>query len=374
MNFNEYLHSRPCTPLTEAVMALYEGYTKSDMALGKHLKSLDGGATIQKPSQPVDGDAQHHYVGLARSPKVIAAILAAGANINESPTEEDLNKIADAMRQLNPKADEQKISGYAKSIGNRLANIEDKDKLMAAAKEYAANNTDAGYTTLTQIDGFNIDLFLQHIRNGIEQSKFNGDRAYMSLNPDPKKSRVMNKWLFHGTSPQSGVKIALHGFDRGNLMGDLAYNNSEGANGQRHNYSGDYLFAFDADDITDDRDDYEKGHVYRVAKYGSAIIMFKGSGYKIYHHGDAENQVIFDYHEPNGCFLIMKKQEAKRESLPEKQSNRDKWSEDYQVLGQGKDGKPKILYAGNGAKSCIAWVKNNGDTYARYMFKWNTAK
>ena len=41
MNFDEYLHSRPRTPLTEAVVALYEGYTKSDMALGKHLKSLD---------------------------------------------------------------------------------------------------------------------------------------------------------------------------------------------------------------------------------------------------------------------------------------------------------------------------------------------
>lgn len=370
MNFDEYLHSRPRTPLTEAVTALYEGYTKSDMALGKHLRSLDGGATIQKPSQPVEGDAQHHYVNLARSPKIMASILAAGAQINGSPTEEDLGKIADAMRQLNPKADEKKITGYAKWIGNHLSYIKDKDSLMAAAKDYAANNTAAGYTKLTQTEGLNIDLFLQYIRNGIEQQKMNEDQSYMSMNPDPKKKLVMNKWLFHGTEPKSGVNIALHGFDRGNRMGDLAYNNSKGENGQAHNYTGDYLFAFDADDITNDRNDVENGHVYRVGKYGSAIIMFKGSGYKIYHQGDAENQVIFDYHEPKGCFLIMKKNEAKRESLPEKQSNRDKWAEDYQVLGQGKDGKPKILYAGDGAKPCIAWVKNNGDAYAKYMFKW----
>jgi hypothetical protein len=354
--------------LQESGSALYEGYTKSGMALGKYLKSLDDGAKIQNPAGGVAGVDQYMYVMMARKPQAIATILDACANITgHLPTEEGYNQIEKGLAQyLGNKNNYQ--DSYAHYIGQLASEVKDKSGFAKAAAEFSHGNAYSGFKILKSIQGFDIGRFLDFIRNsaGIERN----DRGNMSMNPDTKKSRVMNKWLFHGTTIESAKQIALHGFDRGNKIGDLAYNDSEGTAGMRHDYTGDYLFAFDAEDVTDSRDEQSAGKIYRAGKYGAAKIMFKASGYKIYHKGDEENQVIFDYHEPTGCFLILPKRNAGEINMPAKKTTRDEWLDSYQVVGCGKDGKPKVLFSTEDLKPCIRWVLKNGDAYSRLMFKW----
>lgn len=354
--------------LREGYRVLTEGYTRSDMALGRYLRSLDGGERIAKPSSGVSGEDQYMYVMLARKPRAVATILDALAGVTERiPTTEGLSQIERGLAEYAGRKTFNQWS-FARYIGNLLSGIGDRGVFGKAAAEYSRGNCEAGYRILKGIPGFKLIEFIDYIRNASGQER--EDRGNMSLNPDVRKSRVMNKWLFHGTTKKSAVQIALHGFDRGNKIGDLAYNDSEGSGNMRHDYTGDYLFAFDAEDLTDSKDDARLGKVYRTSRYGSTKIMFKASGYKIYHSGDEENQVIFDYHEPTGCFLIMSRDDAGEMSMPAKRTNRDEWLDDYQVVGRGKDGKARVLFSAENLKDCIRWVLKNGDTYAGMMFKW----
>lgn len=354
--------------LKESGSPLYEGYTKSDMALGKYLKSLNGNAKIPNPAGGVAGETQHMYVTLARKPQAIATILNAFADVEgRIPTKEDCNKIEEGLRQYAGRSTFNQ-DNHARYIGNMVSNVSDRSVFAKAATEYERGNPENGFRILNSIPNFKLSEFIKDINNfnGLEHD----DSGNMSMNPDVKMSHVMNKWLFHGTTLKSAIQIALHGFDRGNKVGELAYNYSEGTNGMKHDYSGDYLFAFDAEDLTDNKDDVASGKIYRSGKYGATKIMFKASGYKIYHAGDAENQVIFDYHEPTGCFLIMSRDDAPDVGMPAKKTNRDEWLDDYQVVGRGKDGKPQVLFSAELLKTCIRWVMKNGDRYSHLMFKW----
>ena len=96
--------------------------------------------------------------------------------------------------------------------------------------------------------------------------------------------------------------------------------------------------------------------------------MFKGSGYNIWHQGDNEQQVIFDYHEPTGCFLIMPLYDAGEEHMSLGGDKRPE-TRDYMVYGM-KKGKPAVLYSGESTQDCIKWVLRNGDSMASLMFRW----
>lgn len=352
--------------LMEGYRVLTEGYTRKGMELGRYLRSLDGGK-VAKPGTGVHGEDQYMYVMLARKPRAVAEILAACAGDDER---ECLSRI------------EKGLSGYAgrdtfyqdrlaRGIWELRLGTNDRSLFGKAAEEYARGNCEAGFKILKGIPGFNLCGFVNFIKDAAGEER--GDRGNISLNPDAKMSRVMNRWLFHGTSKDSAVKIALHGFDRGNRIGELAYNDSEGGAGMGHDYSGDYLFAYDADDLLEKGERRTPGGPWKMrcaGKYGAAKIVFKASGYKIYHSGDRENQVIFDYHEPSGCFLVLPRHDAGEKGLPAKRTKRDDWLDYYQVIGRGKDGKARVLYSGESVEDCILWARKNGDDYSGMMFRW----
>jgi len=368
MEFADYLNSLERTPLTEALSAAYaaifEGITPATNELGKYIRGFDGGQKMQAPDDGVMGEYQHYYITLGRKPREVAAVLAAGSKLDG----DNVQAAIPEFKSLIEKAGGKDAGKYSEKFASLLAGVEDKEGLADSARLYAAGKTRDGFKkladTLGGMTGGTMYTFIQCFSHAFPMAT--SDASNMSLNPDAKKSRVLNRWLVHGTSPTSALKIAAGGFDRGNKVGDLAYNRSQGKDGQKHDYGGDYLFAFDA---SDELENYTADNYANLDRYGLCSVVFKGSGYKIYHKGDGEYQVIFDYREPTGCFLVMSKYDATEKGLKTRESQR-RGDDKYQVYGRGKDGKPFPLVNYHKREDCVRWILKHGDRYSSLMFRW----
>lgn len=104
-----------------------------------------------------------------------------------------------------------------------------------------------------------------------------------------------------------------------------------------------------------------------LRSYGDFILVFKGSGYKVYHVADEEYQVIFDYREPKSLFFILGRKEAQKAGLPVKTEKFNNY--DFAVYGCGKSGSPMVLYADQYPYKCLEWIMSNGDAYSNSMFR-----
>lgn len=163
------------------------------------------------------------------------------------------------------------------------------------------------------------------------------------------KGTVNNIWLLHGTSKESARNIAMHGFDRGNKLGSLAYNTSYNEEDDVR-YNGDYMFAYALDSLSPSHD----APLGRF--FGGGAIVFKSSAVAAYHGNDAistpgepeDLQYIFDKSVPDSCYLVV-------------QTN------DGSCVITGEGGRQ--LFKGSDAR-CLEWLKKNSDIYAHMMYKW----
>ena len=171
------------------------------------------------------------------------------------------------------------------------------------------------------------------------------------------RGTVNDIWLVHGTTEESARSIAMHGFDRGNRLGHLAYNtlyNDE----DDIRYNGDYLFAYALDSLS-------SSHEAPLGRFcrGGAIV-FKSSAVAAYHGKDGSStpgepedlQYIFDRSVPDSCYLVTRANDGS-----------------YVITGEGD----RQLFKGTEPR-CLEWLQKNRDNYAHMMYKWkspgNTAK
>ena len=359
MNFIGWLKNSGLNPaLVEACGKLYascfEGLTEKDVELGKYLNGLQNGKELPPQPDDVAGSAQHYYYMFCSQPEFTANLLIAGSQVNDPVTDEDLSRLKNVLGEGDPKTLKECATVFTYCDTSR-------DDMVKAAELFRSGNVAEGFSVardcLTRL-GFNVKRY----QNGQYT-----DKANLSTNNSIGKRVIRNKWLVHGTTPESAISIAKNGFDRGNKIGMLAYNKSERANGQKHDYTGDYMFAYDA---SDDMSGYDLTNYVDIDRYGDALVVFKGSGYKVFHEGDNEYQVIFDYHEPNGCFLVLSTHQATESGFPvRKPADNVMKIYNVQVYGQ-KDGSFVPLYAACDEQECVQWIVDNGDQYGSYMFKW----
>lgn len=360
MNFIGWLKNSGLNPaLVEACGKLYaacvEGLTEKDVELGKYLNGLQNGKELPPQPDDVAGSAQHYYYMFCNQPEFTANLLMAGSQVHDPVTDEDLARLKNVLGEGDPNTLKECATLFTYCDTSR-------EDMVKAATLFHSGNVDKGFSVardcLTRL-GFNVKRY----QNGQDT-----DKANLSTNNSIGKRVVRNQWLVHGTTTESAINIAKNGFDRGNKIGMLAYNKSEPANGQKHDYTGDYMFAFDA---SDDMSGYDLTNYVDINRYGDALVVFKGSGYKVFHEGDDEYQVIFDYHEPTGCFLVLSTQQAKASGFPvRKPADNVVKIYNVQVYGQ-KDGSFVPLYAACEDRECVQWIVDNGDQYGRYMFRWN---
>lgn len=368
-DFADYLSSLPRTPVTEAVTALYEGLTKSDLALGRYLKSFNKGVKVPPIPQGMKPTEQAAYMMLARHPKEVAKLLDIGVTYGIPEDGED--EFDETFAEIDIQDTIKKISGVTSDRSRgavRCAtadivyvyeHLDNKDELKKAADLYRNGQSDAGYTALKNALGvIDFDYFVNPIVKLLKSEDPYRDSKLFVMNPDIKNHLLRNHWLIHETSVEAGLSIIKTGFDRGNLAGDLAM-----TTWGKHYQTGDYLFAHDVMDMLS-HEDYKSR---RFGSYGNFALVFQGSGYKAYHDIDEENQVMFDYHEPKAFFVILHRDDAEEAGFPVKNTEYEDYK--YAVYGQGKSGAPAIIFANESAYKCLEWIVQHGASYRNAMFK-----
>ena len=372
-NFAAYLQSLPYSPLTEAVATLYEGLTKSDVALGKYLKSFNKGVNMQWPQNGLPPNERAAFVFLARNHVTIADLLDIGATYGIPQGGDDEFDETDAeisiqqlVRKVGDQDSERRNLGLARSAEAEIAYIYEhykndtnvKAELKKAADLYRNGQCDRGYTALKDALGIYFDYFVHPLTRIWNDNDAYSDDKVLLMNPDISQHLLRNRWLLHETSVEAGLSILKNGFDRGNLAGDLAMTTVG-----KHYQTGDYLFAHDAVDMLS----HERYQSRSFGSYGNFALVFRGSGYKAYHSLDEENQVMFDYHEPKSFFVILYHDDAEEAGFPVKKSEYEDY--DYAVYGRGKNGLPSVVYANSNAYSCLEWILRHGDDYRNVMFR-----
>ena len=368
-DFADYLSSLPRTPVTEAVTALYEGLTKSDLALGRYLKSFNKGVKVPPIPQGMKPTEQAAYMMLARHPKEVAKLLDIGVTYGIPEDGED--EFDETFAEIDIQDTIKKISGVTSDRSRgavRCAtadivyvyeHLDNKDELKKAADLYRNGQSDAGYTALKNALGvIDFDYFVNPIVKLLKSEDPYRDSKLFVMNPDIKNHLLRNHWLIHETSVEAGLSIIKTGFDRGNLAGDLAM-----TTWGKHYQTGDYLFAHDVMDMLS-HEDYKSRS---FGSYGNFALVFQGSGYKAYHDIDEENQVMFDYHEPKAFFVILHRDDAEEAGFPVKNTEYEDYK--YAVYGQGKSGAPAIIFANESAYKCLEWIVQHGASYRNAMFK-----
>lgn len=171
-------------------------------------------------------------------------------------------------------------------------------------------------------------------------SSEDNEEAPSSFFFDPLEIIPRNTWLIHFSN--DAKQIHKQGFKHG--MYDL---NKLGLTTKFHNEdefkkNGGWNFAFIANSS-----DTKKSIDHDVSKYGYSAVMFQSSGVAVYHHGDQENQVIFQgkYINPRDTVYI----EGTRQLL----------SITWQVMSRDE----KILYENDDIRKVINWVEQNYQQY-----------
>jgi hypothetical protein len=141
----------------------------------------------------------------------------------------------------------------------------------------------------------------------------------------------------------------MHGFDRGNRLGQLAYNTLYNDEDDTR-YNGDYLFAYALDSLS-------PSHEAPLGRfYNGGAIVFKSSAVAAYHGTDGSStpgeqedlQYIFDKSVPDSGYMVTRANDGS-----------------YVITGEGD----KQLFKGTEPR-CLEWLQKNRDTYAHMMYKW----
>lgn len=162
------------------------------------------------------------------------------------------------------------------------------------------------------------------------------------------KGTVNDIWLIHGTTKEAARSIAMHGFDRGNRLGHLAYNTLYNEKDDVR-YNGDYLFAYALDSLSPSH------KVPLGGFYNGGAIVFKSSAVAAYHGnedistpGEPEDlQYIFDKSVPDSFYLVTRANDGS-----------------YVITGEGD----RQLFKGTEPR-CLEWLQKNRDTYVHMMYR-----
>ena len=163
------------------------------------------------------------------------------------------------------------------------------------------------------------------------------DTGYPTWNYMKYSSIVKNQWLIHFSNDAKSIALEQkfsRGVDDYTRLGLTKHLSKE-----QKKYGG-YNFAYLLSDYKlhgKDRGRY---------KYGTGAVLFKASGVKVWHYGDAEPQVIF--WGPSAFDIVYVKE--------------DRNTGDYYVYSR-KNNSP---FSGD-FDDCVDWVTNNFDQYKRVL-------
>lgn len=211
-----------------------------------------------------------------------------------------------------------------------------EDQEEAITEELAANKDDDS-ALLDIIENLDPSIFEEYYK---DLPKLNYD---ITTDPDAPTFLFMdymetlkNQWLIHFTSNDAMWGIESEGFSKGTPdFGRLGLTTWFLDDSK----SGGYNFAYD---VLDFARYGQSSYADSGWKYGDAVVMFRASGIKVWHHGDQEPQVIF-WGETANSIVVIREYDGM-------------WS-----LGEGKSGRP--VYANEDLEKVVDWVEANYNQY-----------
>lgn len=210
----------------------------------------------------------------------------------------------------------------------------------------------------------------------------------LQLVPDTQRI-VRNEWLVHWTHYDKARSILRDGFRVGTnidelCIGHLGSSMEEDETAERFQdgefelgYNDNrYGFAYLLDDMSDNFQ-----HTDVSDYYGDVGIVFRGSGWRPYHAGDAQFQVIFDVDEVKECFLLVPGDYAGETGdrvtsivpCDERHRLMRNMGNFWHVLGRYRDGRPEVLFGDRSRDdsliTCAKWILERGDLNKDRMFR-----
>lgn len=226
-----------------------------------------------------------------------------------------------------------------------------------------------------------LDKGMSRMRTQIKQAKDEDDDQW-SDEVEDEKEIIKNEWMIHFNDIRNTINIASNGFKQGNAMNkkpeQVTYNKPK----VETNF---FNYAYLATDVINYVNDpyasfaIETFMEYIMNEKECSFIMFKGNGYRFYHIGDSEEQVVFNNIQPNTKVLILKINDnyCVMNSTSAKpilnRPNQFKKGEQGLDLNIHKDfNNPKnnfsnILYFSREIDKVIKWVMTNFEQYKKNL-------
>lgn len=146
------------------------------------------------------------------------------------------------------------------------------------------------------------------VRKGIRDSEDDWGYTWADV-PEDGKEIIKNEWMVHFSDMKLSMDIASNGFKYGNSCDkepeQVTYN-------ERKDEGNIFNYAYLATDILEY---FKMGGQsmgiqpfldYLMNERQDSFVMFKGNGYRFFHEGDSEEQVVFNNIQPNTKVLIVR--------------------------------------------------------------------
>ena len=224
-----------------------------------------------------------------------------------------------------------------------------------------------------------LDKRMTKVRKGIVNGKDSNGMNWADKTED--KEVIHDEWMIHFADMPKSMSIASNGFKYGNSYDsapkDVTY--------KKEKVNGGFNYAYLASDVIyfwndESRFAIEQFKDYLMNERGDSFVMFKGNGYRFFHIGDNEEQVVFNSIRPETKVLILRigedycvmrsihskhvqrpanKQYLKGESGLDVQKHPD-WA-------NPKNSYSDILYFSREITKVIQWVMNNYEQYRKNL-------
>lgn len=248
-------------------------------------------------------------------------------------------------------------------------------------KETLSRKNGKGGSTSVQIaENDNVNEYLdnnmlnvrKNIKNAVDDYGYN-----WAEEPYDKKEIVKNEWMLHFSETKNASNIATNGFKKANDFTkspeQVTYQKSKSENG--------FNYAYLATDVLQYwKDGGQSMGIqpfldYLMNERRDNFVMFKGNGFRFYHDGDGEEQVVFNNIQPGTKVLVMYingKYCVMNNANPELMHRKNPLQKSEGGLNSKQWSNPKntmsnILYFSAEIEKVIEWVMTNYEQYKKSL-------
>lgn len=254
---------------------------------------------------------------------------------------------------------------------NELKNLIREVLLELSLKDCDGSKTDCNALVHQNLKEY-LDKNMLKARKNIKDAVDDWGHKWASETEDGKEI-IKNEWMIHFSEIKNATNIASNGF----IFGNSYDKDTEQATYHRVKAEGGYNYAYLATDVLQYWKDggqtmgMQPFKDYLMNERQDSFVMFKGNGFRFYHDGDMEEQVVFNSIQPGTKVLIMHLygsycvMNSSKPSFSGNVKTPIQKGEGGSSLGNPKNHIGNILYHSVEIEKVIKWVMTNYEQYRK---------